>query len=88
MPLIPLLTFTITAALIVFQVFEQRRTNGDREGVGFVRSYGDKAGGHLETMEVSRDVARQVGYFMCVEVVRRIEVEAPVLCRLDIAVET
>ena len=86
--LIPLLSFPITTTLIVFQIFEQRRTYSNRKGVGFIRSYRNEAGRHLETMEVSRDVTCQVGYFMCVKVVCCIEVEAPVFCWLDVPIET
>ena len=84
---IPLLSFPITAALVVFQVFQERRFDGYREGIGLIRPYRNKAGRHLEAVHVSRKVARKIGNLMCVKVVCRIEIESPILGWLDIPVK-
>ena len=85
---IPLLSLPIATALVIFQIFQERRFNGYGESIGLVRPYRDKAGRHLETMHISGNVTRQIGNLMRVKVVGRIEIESPVFGRLDIPVKT
>ena len=67
--LVPVNAVAVAAALVVFEVGEKRRLDGDVEVVGFVRSHRHEACAHGEAVQVARDGAVHVCEFVRVEVV-------------------
>ena len=82
---IPRNTVVVTASLIVLQVAEHRRLDGDVEGVAFIWPHGDETAAHSEAVQVARHRAVHIRQFLGVEVVARREVERPVLGGLNIS---
>ena len=85
---VPADTVGLGGALVVFEVGEEGRLDGDVEVVALVGAYGDNGRTHGEAVEVAGDVEVHVGKFVGLEIVGGRGGEFPVLGRADISRET